>query len=90
VTLGCRAHRTVAAAARVAMARVILVVMAPLASTVVAVLSPLVHSYGGVGVADMQEPDVEEPSGGEPCVEESSLSRQGLVGSSARWRLEWY
>jgi hypothetical protein len=43
----------VAAAARAATTRVILVVMASLASTVGAVPSPLVRSCGGVGVADV-------------------------------------
>jgi hypothetical protein len=74
VTLGCRAHRTVVVAAWAAMAQVILVVMAPLAGTVGVVSSPLVRSYKGVGVADVQEPEMEEPNGGEPCVEEPSHS----------------
>jgi hypothetical protein len=56
------------------MAQVILVVMAPLAGTVGVVSSPLVRSYKGVGVADVQEPKMEEPNGGEPCVEEPSHS----------------
>jgi hypothetical protein len=60
--LGCRVHRTVAAAARAMMARVILVVMAPWAGTVGAVSSPLVRSSGGVGNTDVQELSVEEPS----------------------------
>jgi hypothetical protein len=45
-------------------ARVILVVIAPLTGTAGVVSSPLVHSCGGVDVTDMQEPGVEEPSGG--------------------------
>jgi hypothetical protein len=48
----------------------ILVVMAPLAGTMGAVLSPLVWSCRGISVADVQE-----PSEGEPCVERSSHSR---------------
>jgi hypothetical protein len=70
------------------MARVIMVVMASWVSTVGTVLLPLVRSCGGVSVADVQEPDVEEPSGGEPCVEQLSHSRRGLTLSSAGWRLE--
>jgi hypothetical protein len=65
VSLGCRVHRTVTATARV-----ILVVMAPWVGNVGAVSSPLTHSYGGIGVADVQEPDVEEPSGEKHCVEQ--------------------
>jgi hypothetical protein len=78
-----------AVTARTAMTRVILVVMAPLASTVGAVLLPLVCSCWGIGVTDVQEPGVEEPSGGEPYVEEPSHSRCGLARSSVGWRLEW-
>jgi hypothetical protein len=88
VTLGCRAHRPVVVAARALTAHVILVVMAPLAGTVGAVSSPLVRSYEGISVTDMQEPGVEEPSRGEPCMEGSSHSQRGLIGSSAGWRLE--
>jgi hypothetical protein len=61
VSLGCRAHRTVATANRAATAQVILVVKVPWAGTVGAVSSPLVRSCGGVSAADVQEPDVEEP-----------------------------
>jgi hypothetical protein len=53
VTLGSRAHRTVALVTQAAMTRVILVVMAPLAGTVGAVSSRLVHSCGGVSAADV-------------------------------------
>jgi hypothetical protein len=53
VSLGCRTHRTVAAAVRAAMAWVILVVKVPWVSTVGVVSSPLVRSYGGVGAADV-------------------------------------
>jgi hypothetical protein len=65
----------VLAATRAATARVILVVMAPLAGTTGAVSSPFVRSCGGVSVADMQEPDVEESSGEELYVEEPSYSQ---------------
>jgi hypothetical protein len=84
VSLGCRVHQTVTTTARV-----ILVVMAPWVGNVGAVSSPLAHSCGGIGVADVQEPGVEEPSGGEPYVEEPSHSRCGLARSSVGWRLEW-
>jgi hypothetical protein len=62
------------------MTRLILVVMATLASTAGAVLSCLVHSCGGVGVADLKEPDMEEP-----------CSRLGLAGSSGELKqgLHW-
>jgi hypothetical protein len=88
VTMGCRAHRPVAVAAWAPTTQVILVVMAALAGIVGAVSSPLVCSCEGISVIDMQEPGVEEPSRGEPCVEESSHSQRGLIGSSAGWRLE--
>jgi hypothetical protein len=54
--LGNRALRMVAT-----VARVILVVIAPLTGTAGVVSSPLVHSCGGVDVTDMQEPGMEEP-----------------------------
>jgi hypothetical protein len=44
---------------------------------------------GGISIADVQEPGVEEPSGGETCVEEPSHSWQSLARSSAGWRLGW-
>jgi hypothetical protein len=72
VTLGCRAHRTVAAAAQAVTARVFLVLMAPWAGTGRVVLSPLVCSGGSVSAADVHEPDVEEPSVEELCVEQPS------------------
>jgi hypothetical protein len=75
VTLGCTVHRKVAAAVRTAMTQVILVVMAPLVVIVGAVSSPLVRSYGDVGVANVQKPDAEEPIRRVPCVEEPSYSR---------------
>jgi hypothetical protein len=40
-----------------------------------AVSSPLVRSYGDVGVTNVQKPDAEEPIGRVPCVEEPSHSR---------------
>jgi hypothetical protein len=70
MTLECRAHRTVAVAVQAATTQVILVVMAPLASTMGVMSSPLVRSCGGIDAADVQEP-IE----GEPCVEEPSHSR---------------
>jgi hypothetical protein len=67
VTLGCRAHRIVVAAARAVTARVLLVVMVPWAGTTGAVSSPLVHFCAGIGAVDVQEPGVEEPSGRSPA-----------------------
>jgi hypothetical protein len=60
----------VAAAAQAAMPQVILVVKVPWAGTMGAVSSPLVCYCGGIDVADVQEPGVEVPSGGELCVEQ--------------------
>jgi hypothetical protein len=51
-------------------ALVILVLMAPWPSTMVAVSPPLVRSYGGDGATDVQEPDAEEPNGEEPYMDE--------------------
>jgi hypothetical protein len=75
VTLGCRAHRTVAATARASTARVLLVVMAPLAGTMGAVSSPLVCSCGDVSTVDVQESSMEEPSEVEPkCRMEATIT----------------
>jgi hypothetical protein len=45
-------------------------VMVSWAGNVGTVSSPLARSSGGVGAADVREPGVEEPSGGEPFVEQ--------------------
>jgi hypothetical protein len=60
VTLGCRAHQTVAVAAQVEMTRVILEVMAPWVGTVGVVSSPLVRSCGGANIVDVT-PHVSKP-----------------------------
>jgi hypothetical protein len=62
----------VAVTAQAAIAWVMVVVMAPSTGTARAESPPLVCSYAGVGVAAMQEPSVEAPSGVEPSVEEPS------------------
>jgi hypothetical protein len=60
----------VAVAVRTATAQVILVVMAPSASTEGVVLPPLVHSCRGDDAANVQEPGVLEPSVEELFMEE--------------------
>jgi hypothetical protein len=72
VILECWVHQMVAVVARVATARVLLVVMVPWAGTEGAVSPPLYHSCGGNGAADEQDPSVEEPF----------YSRRDLIGSS--------
>jgi hypothetical protein len=81
-------HRTVAAAARAAIARVLLVVTIPWVDTVGAVSPPLVRSCGGDGAADVQKPDVMELSMEELCVEEPIHFRRGLAGSSEEFKRE--
>jgi hypothetical protein len=64
-----------------ATARVILVVMTPWISTVVAVSPPLLRPHGGDDTTGVEELDVMEPNGEEPCVDEP-CSQRGLAGSS--------
>jgi hypothetical protein len=65
----------VAVAVRAAAAQVILVEMAPSASTVGAVSPPFVHSCGGDGATDMHEPGVVKSNVEVLCVKEPSCFR---------------
>jgi hypothetical protein len=73
----------VAATARAAMTRLILVLMTPWACTTVVVASPLVLSCRGVSITIVQEPTVEEPS------EEEPLCRGTLPFSARSHRIKW-
>jgi hypothetical protein len=72
-------------------AQVVLVVMAPSVGTVGVVSLPMVCSCRGNGTADMQEPNVVEPTVEELYVEEPFSIRQGRAGSSgdSKPRLHW-
>jgi hypothetical protein len=80
--LGCRVCHMVAVVARAVTARVLLVVMVPLAGTMGVVLPPLVRSCGGDNAPVLQEPGVVEPNVEEPYVEEPSGFRRGHARSS--------
>jgi hypothetical protein len=78
----------VAVVARAATARVLLAVTVLWAGTMGVASPPLVRSYGGDGVADVQEPGAVESSVEVLCMEEPFHFRRGLAGSSEELRQE--